>query len=99
MRFARVKNIEKTETKPIYHLTVEKNRNFFGNGLCLHNCSYRGEVKAILVNHSDTPFHVNKGDRIAQILFVKTEDANFLECETLSDTVRGAGGFGSSGTR
>jgi len=61
--------------------------------------SYRGIVGVILVNHSDVPFDVKKGDRIAQILFVKTEDANFIECDTLSDTVRGEGGFGSSGKR
>jgi len=69
------------------------------NGPGVLDASYRGILGVILVSHSDTPFEVKKGDRIAQVLFVKTEDANFLECEALSDTVRGAGGFGSSGIR
>ena len=59
---------------------------------------YRGEVKAIVINHDLTaPLHVNKGDKIAQLLFVKAEEVEFEEVEVLSSTQRGVGGFGSTG--
>ena len=58
--------------------------------------SFRGEVKVILVNHDSIPYPVRTGDKIAQILFVKTEDATFSE-EALSETERAEGGFGHSG--
>jgi dUTP pyrophosphatase len=67
------------------------------NGPGVLDQSYRGILGVILVSHSDVPFDVKKGDRIAQILFVKTEDANFIECQALSETSRNEGGFGSSG--
>ncbi len=58
---------------------------------------YRGEIKVILINHSDVPFVINDGDRIAQMVFSKHEAASFKICEDLSDTERGKGGFGSTG--
>lgn len=59
---------------------------------------YRGEVKAIVINHDLVqPLQVNKGDKIAQLLFVRAEQAEFEEVEALSSTQRGAGGFGSTG--
>ena len=59
---------------------------------------YRGEVKAIVINHdTEQPLVVNSGDKIAQILFVKAEDVIFEEAEELSSTQRGTGGFGSTG--
>lgn len=62
------------------------------------DADYRGEVKAIVINHSTTqPLVVSKGDKIAQILFVKAEDVNFEDVEELSSTERGVGGFGSTG--
>ncbi len=58
---------------------------------------YRGEVKIILINHSKNEFIVNNGDRIAQLVIARTIQASFEDAETLSSTLRGEGGFGSTG--
>ena len=58
---------------------------------------YRGEIMVSLHNHSDKPQFIEEGERIAQIVFTPYVAAEFLECETLDDTDRGAGGFGSTG--
>ena len=58
---------------------------------------YRGEIKVCLNNTSDSSYEVSKGDRIAQILIQRNEPFRVEECEDLSDTDRGLGGFGSSG--
>ena len=60
---------------------------------------YRGEISVTLTNHSDVPFTVNDGDRIAQMMFLPVICADFIESETLDETERGAGGFGSTGTK
>lgn len=59
---------------------------------------YRGEIKVILVNLSDTPFTLNPGERIAQMIIARFEHIQWEEVESLSDTERGAGGFGHTGT-
>lgn len=61
------------------------------------DADYRGEVKIILINLSDTDFTINSGDRIAQIIFAKCEQMDVVSVETLSETERGAGGFGHTG--
>jgi dUTP pyrophosphatase len=58
---------------------------------------YRGEVKVILVNHTDLRYKVKGGDRIAQLLFVPVIQAVLRISEELSNTTRGSGGFGSTG--
>jgi dUTP pyrophosphatase len=58
---------------------------------------YRGEVLVLLHNFSKEPFKYNKGDRIAQIVFAEVARANLTVSQTLSDTERGGGGFGSTG--
>jgi dUTP pyrophosphatase len=58
---------------------------------------YRGEVKVILVNHTDLRYKVKGGDRIAQLLFVPVIQAVLRRSEELSNTTRGSGGFGSTG--
>ncbi len=58
---------------------------------------YRGEIRVILINHSNVPFVINDGDRIAQMVIAKHETASFELCNDLSDTERGEGGFGSTG--
>lgn len=63
------------------------------------DADYRGEVGVILVNISNQPFVINDGERIAQLVFAKVEQAEFLEVEELSSTERGAGGFGSTGVK
>jgi len=61
------------------------------------DADYRGQVCVILINLSDQPFVINSGDRIAQIVFARCEQAEVVEVETLSETERGAGGFGHTG--
>lgn len=59
---------------------------------------YRGEIQVILINHDPkTPFNVGRGERIAQIVFQKYEQAELSEVEYLPESARGAGGFGSTG--
>ena len=58
---------------------------------------YRGEIKVLLFNHSDTEFQIEPGDRIAQILIQKVERVQFLPVNELSETTRSKGGFGSTG--
>ncbi len=58
---------------------------------------YRGEVKVILANLSEDNFEIARGDRIAQIVPAPVQRATFAEVETLNETARGAGGFGSTG--
>ena len=61
------------------------------------DADYRGEVKVILVNLSDTPFAIARGERIAQMVIAPVTRARLVEATELDDTVRGAGGFGSTG--
>ncbi len=63
----------------------------------LIDCHYRGEVKIILINHGREAFRVNKGDRIAQMVIQRVENARVEVVEELDETRRGAGGFGSTG--
>lgn len=58
---------------------------------------YRGEVKVILINFGKAPFKVEKGMRIAQIVFSKVADVELEEVEKVSTTFRGEGGFGHTG--
>ena len=60
---------------------------------------YRGEVKVILANLGDAPFPIARGDRIAQLVPAPVLRANLNEVSSLDETARGAGGFGSTGTR
>lgn len=60
---------------------------------------YRGEFFVPLHNHGPVPQTVEPGERIAQMILTPFLTAQFVEAETLSDTVRGAGGFGSTGTK
>lgn len=59
--------------------------------------TYRGEIGVVLYNSQYSNYSIEKGDRIAQILFQKVEDFDLHVVENLDDTSRGAGGFGSSG--
>ena len=58
---------------------------------------YRGEVKILLINHGKTDFTIRNGDRIAQLVVASVVQAKFCAAENLSETVRGSGGFGSTG--
>lgn len=61
------------------------------------DADYRGEVKVILVNHGLEPFEIKDQERIAQFVLAPVVQAQFEMVEELSDTARGAGGFGSTG--
>lgn len=63
------------------------------------DCDYRGEVMVALHNHSNTEQVVEKGERIAQMVIAPYITAEFCVVDELSDTVRGEGGFGSTGTK
>jgi len=63
------------------------------------DADYRGEVGVILINHGDEPFTVRRGDRIAQMIIAPFVQTDFQTANCLSETERGAGGFGSSGRR
>ncbi len=76
----------------------------FKNGVTVLNspgtidADYRGEIKVLLVNLSDTDFTVNDGDRIAQMVISNYVKINWATTESLSETKRGAGGFGHTGS-
>jgi dUTP pyrophosphatase len=61
------------------------------------DADYRGEVKVLLINHSDEPFVIERGDRIAQMIISPVSQSAWVEVDDLSNTDRGAGGFGSTG--
>ncbi len=75
------------------------------NGISLVNtpgtidADYRGEVKIILINHGQEDFLIQDQDRIAQLVLTPILQAEFEKVDTLSETVRGAGGFGSTGVK
>lgn len=61
------------------------------------DADYRGELKVLLVNLSDTDFVINNGDRIAQMVIAKHETISWQAVDALSDTARGEGGYGHTG--
>jgi dUTP pyrophosphatase len=61
------------------------------------DADYRGEVKVILVNHGEEDFVIRRGERIAQLVIAPVVQATWVEVESLEETARGAGGFGSTG--
>lgn len=77
----------------------------FKNGITVLNspgtidADYRGEIKVLLVNLSNTPFMINDGERIAQMVIAKHEQIGWEQADSLDETQRGAGGFGHTGTK
>jgi len=67
------------------------------NGIGTIDSDYRGEIKVILINLGSENFTINSGDRIAQMIFIKHEQAEFELTEELQETERGTGGFGHTG--
>ena len=63
------------------------------------DADYRGEIKVILVNLSEEAFDIEPGERIAQMVIAKHERVEWKEVDELDETQRGAGGFGSTGTK
>ncbi|MGP1525102.1 MAG: dUTP diphosphatase [Prevotella multiformis] len=63
------------------------------------DADYRGEIMVLLINLSSTPFTVNDGERIAQMVIARHEQAAFAEVEELDETERGEGGYGHTGLK
>jgi dUTP pyrophosphatase len=61
------------------------------------DADYRGEVKVLLINHGHEPFIINRNERIAQLVFQLVPNVRLIQVDELSDTTRGAGGFGHTG--
>lgn len=61
------------------------------------DADYRGQVKILLFNHADTDFQVSEGDRVAQLVLERIYTPDVVEVAELEESVRGAGGFGSTG--
>ncbi|KAJ2900285.1 Deoxyuridine 5'-triphosphate nucleotidohydrolase [Zalerion maritima] len=73
-------------------------KHFIDTGAGVIDCDYRGPVKVLLFNHSENDFAVREGDRIAQLVLERIVNPEVVEVEELEESVRGAGGFGSTGT-
>ncbi len=77
----------------------------YKNGITVLNspgtidADYRGELKVLLVNLSNTPFMINDGERIAQMVIAKHEQISWEEVSAIDNTERGSGGFGHTGTK
>jgi len=82
MKTTKIKSLKFVDGEPIYHLTIKKNHNFFGNYFLLHNCDYYnnpkndGNIGVCIINLSKITLKISKGDRIAQGIF-----QHFLEAE------------------
>lgn len=63
------------------------------------DADYRGELKIIMINLGSEPFEIVRGDRVAQLVAAAVQPAIFAEVDSLDETARGAGGFGSTGVR
>lgn len=63
------------------------------------DADYRGEIKVLLINHGHEPFRIERGERIAQMVFQLVPTVELVETEELTETVRGSRGFGHTGTK
>ena len=82
--------------RPRSGLASERGITVLNSPGCL-DADFRGEVKVVLINHGDEVFSIVPGDRIAQLVFERVEQAELEVVEELDATERGAGGFGSTG--
>ncbi|PFH59761.1 hypothetical protein XA68_11916 [Ophiocordyceps unilateralis] len=72
-------------------------KNFIDTGAGVIDADYRGPVKVLLFNHADAGYEVKQGDRVAQLVLERIVTPDVVEVEELEESVRGAGGFGSTG--
>ena len=86
------------QIRPRSGLTLDK-KIIIPNSPGTIDSDYRGEIRVLLMNMGDDPFTITFGDRIAQLVFAPVARAEFEEVKSLDATKRGAGGFGSTGTR
>ena len=83
------------QVRPSQDCTKKLNYSFKQPGTI--DSDYRGEVGVILINHSENNFEIIRGMRIAQIVFIELPKIEIVESQSLSKTVRGKGGFRSTG--
>ena len=92
----------KIEIPQGYEIQVRSRSGLALDGVCIANgvgtidSDYRGVIKVLMYSISGMK-HIKRGDRVAQLVISKVQDAEFVTVDTLSDTQRGAGGFGSTG--
>ena len=91
-----IPNDTEVQVRPRSGLAVKNNISVLNTPGTVDS-DYRGEIKVILYNHGNKEFIVNNDDRIAQMVLVPLIKANFEEVENLPETIRGEGGFGSTG--
>jgi len=72
-------------------------KNFIDTGAGVIDADYRGQVKVLLFNHAETDYEVKEGDRVAQLVLERIYTPEVEEVQELEESVRGAGGFGSTG--
>lgn len=72
-------------------------KHFLDTGAGVIDADYRGEVKVLMFNFSDVDYEVKQGERVAQLVLERIVTPDVMEVETLEESVRGAGGFGSTG--
>ena len=84
------------QVRPKSGLAVEHGISH-ANSIGTIDSGYRGEIKVPLINFGDKPYKIEKGKKIAQMVFAKVEEAVFEEVDELSATARNEGGFGSTG--
>jgi len=100
MKYSKIKRIERTISEPIYHLTIDKNSNFYGNNLLLHNCDYfsnesnDGNIGICLRNVGKNEVKIENGERIAQGIFKK-----FLESDNCNSEEERTGGIGHTNNK
>lgn len=73
-------------------------KHFIDTGAGVIDADYRGPLKVLLFNHGEADFEVQEGDRVAQLVVERIYTPEVLEVQELEESVRGAGGFGSTGT-
>ena len=86
----------------VWYLQILKGEDFMGQSeqnrvRKISLADYRGEIGVLLINHGTLPFAIENGERIAQLVLAQYERIVWKETETLPETDRGAGGFGSTG--
>lgn len=91
----------KVEVPEGYYLEIKGRSGLATKGIWAHigtvDADFRGEMKVVLVNHSDGIYEVKEGDRIAQCILHPVVSTSFKEVSVLSETTRGANGYGSTG--
>lgn len=97
MNVAKVKSVTPKGIQETFDLTIDGDHNFFCNKHLIHNSDYRGPIMVMLINQRPDVFHIEEGTRIAQACVTTKLPYDFYEVETLDETDRGNGGFGSTG--